>query len=228
MPMPPDRPDQTPTYATLRKRFKELQAQTNNVFQHWQIRVHRSLSWLKRSEELPADQADLRFITCWIALNALYGRWDAVQNRPAADEQSRRQFVSRLVELDRDEIGAFLRSHKRLLKPVLGNEYLSRSFWGNPDHSDARRLAVQDGYKLDGLLSRREYERLLGIVLHRLYVLRGQVMHGAATVGSRLNRKTINDCLSLMQALVPRVLHIVLERACNDDWPEPCYPPMDS
>ena len=44
------------TWDTLRARFKQMQVKTNNVYQNWQIRVHRSLSWYKRALALPDDE----------------------------------------------------------------------------------------------------------------------------------------------------------------------------
>lgn len=43
-------------WAGLRARYKEIQAQTKGQFQNWQIRVHRSLSWLKRAGELGPER----------------------------------------------------------------------------------------------------------------------------------------------------------------------------
>src|SRR5262245_52686973 len=89
-----------PTYATLRPRFKQRQAETNGVYQNWQIRVHRALSWLKRSEELPEDQPDLKFMLLWISLNSLYSRWDSERSAPAQESAARGRFVKRICDWD--------------------------------------------------------------------------------------------------------------------------------
>lgn len=77
------------TFASLRIRLKQLQVETNHVYQNWQIRVHRSLSWLKRSEELLDDQPDFKFMLLWIALNSLYSRWGSERSAPAHEAASR-------------------------------------------------------------------------------------------------------------------------------------------
>jgi hypothetical protein len=42
------------------------------------VRFHRACSWLDRAEKLDGTaDADLVLMNQWIALNALYGRWDA-------------------------------------------------------------------------------------------------------------------------------------------------------
>lgn len=215
-----------PTHVQLKKRFKELQAATNNVYQNWQVRVHRSLSWMKRAEELPEELVDVQFVLYWIALNALYGKWDNYRNAPAADDDSRKRFVQKLIELDFHRIGQLLGEIKPLLKPVLGNHFLARGFWANPDGPRAAHEGRQDQFHLDGNLKQQSYERVLSQIFDRLYVLRCQIMHGAATSGSALNRKTLRECSCLLQQLVPAIITIVMERACNDDWPDLCYPPI--
>ena len=63
--------------AALRRRFKAVCQATDNRFQNFQIRVHRSLSWLDRALEADGDlEPDARLIFGWIAFNALYGAWD--------------------------------------------------------------------------------------------------------------------------------------------------------
>src|SRR5438046_676734 len=53
------------------------------------IRFHRACSWLDRAERLDgAVDPDLVLINQWIALNALYGRWDAGACEPLPDRES--------------------------------------------------------------------------------------------------------------------------------------------
>ena len=70
----------------LRSRFKQRCVATDNRYQNWQIRVHRSLSWLERAFEMDAEQQpDGRLLYDWIAFNALYGQWDEREGFPVAD-----------------------------------------------------------------------------------------------------------------------------------------------
>src|SRR4051812_47128787 len=95
-----NQPLPAPTWESLRARFKQLQQQTNNVYQNWQIRVHRSLSWYKRALTIAEDQPETRFLLLWIALNCLYSQWDGERNAPAQDASSRQTFLRRLCEWD--------------------------------------------------------------------------------------------------------------------------------
>src|SRR5690348_12797779 len=91
---------------TLKNHFKDRCRATNNVYQNWQIRVHRSLSWLKRSVEFSEEELEARFLFLWIALNSLYSRWDAERNAPGQDSQSRREFFHRICLWDPASIAA--------------------------------------------------------------------------------------------------------------------------
>ena len=54
-----------------------------------------------------------------------------------------------------------------------------------------RALAFQALYETD--LAHHPMEQ----VMDRLFTLRGQIIHGASSGGSRLNRKSLDDCLRI-------------------------------
>ena len=63
--------------AMLKRGFKAVRAATDNRFQNFQIRVHRSLSWFERASELGQEEhPDGRLLYAWISLSSLYGSWD--------------------------------------------------------------------------------------------------------------------------------------------------------
>ncbi len=210
----------------LKARFKQLQQQTNNVYQNWQIRVHRSLSWYRRAAEIPAEQPETRFILLWISLNCLYSRWDAAQNAPGKDTAARDEFLARICRMDPVLIEALLRRYRPLLRKLLEDPFLSNTFWRDPFDARSKGRAAEDANHLESNLKSGDYRRLLGQVMSRLYVLRGQLVHGASTGGGRLNRKPLSYGLQLLVEIVPLIIHVVLEHGCSDDWPELCYPPI--
>src|SRR3954468_7416793 len=163
------------TWDTLRARFKQLQLETNNVYQNWQIRVHRSLSWYKRALALPDDQPETRFLLLWIALNCLYSRWDAERNAPAQDAASRKAFLGRLCDWDPGLVGRMLRRYRPLAKKLLEDPFLSNTFWRDPDNPKAKGWGAADANYLDANLRAGDHCKLLGQVVDRLYVLRGQL-----------------------------------------------------
>lgn len=210
----------------LKARFKQICEQTGNAHQNWQIRVHRSLSWLKRATDFTDEQPEARYLFLWIALNSLYSRWNGEKNVPDFDARARRDFLRRLCGLDSAAVGAMLRENHGLVRKVLGNPFLSNVFWREPQNPAAKGWATEDEKHLSRNLHTGQWCRALEQVVDRLYVLRGQIVHGASTGGSRLNRTTLKYCLETLAALVPRIVQIVIERGCNDDWPELCYPPI--
>lgn len=209
----------------LKVRFKERCVETAGVHQNWQIRVHRSLSWLKRATEFPEDELEARFLFLWIALNSLYSRWDNERNMPAQDGSSRDAFFHAICGMDQAAIAACIHQHRPLVKRILDDAYLSNTFWRNPDDPKAKGRARQDVNHLDQHLKNREHERVLHQVMERLFVLRGQIVHGASTRGSRHNRSALKTAALLLEQFVPVIIRVVIERGCGDDWPELCYPP---
>jgi hypothetical protein len=212
--------------ASIKTRFKQRCLATNNVYQNWQIRVHRALSWYKRALELPEEQSDLSFMLLWIALNALYGRWDVSRNAPAQDGPARDELVKRVCEWDPAMIGATLRRLRALEKKILENFFLANTFWRDPENPKSKSWSVEDAKHLDRNHQICDTCRLQNQIMSRLYVMRGQLVHGAATGGGKLNRKTLGHCVALMRGLVPVFIHICAEKGAHDDWPELCYPPL--
>jgi hypothetical protein len=218
--LPPLDPD------SLKARFKERAAATNGVYQNWQIRVHRSISWLKRATQLGFDQPEAKFLFMWISLNSLYSRWNAERNAPDGDTHAREGFLERLCAMDADLIAVMIHRHHGLVKHLLSDPYLSDVFWREPDHPKAQSRARDDVYHLDTHLKNHEYCCVMRQTTLRMFVLRGQIVHGASTGGSRLNRTSLRHCSDLLERLVPVILHIVIEHGANDDWPALCYPPQ--
>jgi hypothetical protein len=211
---------------SLKTRFKKRCTDTNDVYQNWQIRVHRSLSWLKRASELPDDQPDLKFMLLWVSLNSLYSTWDNERNAPAHERVSRGRFVRRRCGWDGSLVGETLQKNRSLVKKVLENFYLSNTFWRDPDNPKSKGWAAEDANYLDRNLKQQNFLRVLEQVLERLFVMRGQLVHGAATGGGRLNRQTLGSCVRLLGILAPLIVHLTIEHGCNDDWPDMCYPPL--
>jgi len=211
---------------SLKKRFKQRSVETNNVYQNWQIRVHRSLSWLKRATQFGDERPEARFLFLWIALNSLYSRWNAEKNAPDYDSNARDEFFDKLCHLNEELIADQLHRHRGLAKKILSDPYLSETFWRKPDHPKARGWATADANYIDVHYKAHEYCKVLKQVTQRLFVLRGQIVHGASTGGSKLNRGSLKYCLQLLEIFVPVVQHIVIESGRGDDWPELCYPPQ--
>ena len=58
--------------------------------------------------------------------------------------------------------------------------------------------------------------------------LRAQVFHGAATSGSKLNRRQINTGTDILAVLIPAMAAITIDAGPEVDWGEVCFPPVES
>ncbi|QYJ85858.1 hypothetical protein K0I73_17090 [Shewanella mesophila] len=190
------------------------------------LRVHRALSWLKKAET--CDDNDSRFIFLWIAFNSAYACDIPVQHRPF-EQQMFGDFIARLCKSDTHEHLAKLvwNSFTGPIRVLLDNPFVFQPYW---DHLNGK--ISEDEWKQSFLtakqsatkaLSRNDTEKLLSIVLSRVYTLRNQLLHGGATWNSEVNRQQIRDCTRLMEALVPSIISIMMDTA-QSHWGDPYYP----
>ena len=67
---------------------------------------------------------------------------------------------------------------------------------------------------------------VLDEILNRVYVMRCQLVHGAATYGGKLNRDSLKRCVVMMQRLLPALLLVWIDHGADEDWGQMCYPPV--
>jgi len=209
----------------LRRRFQTVCDATDNQFQNFQIRVHRSLSWLERALASDAEQEpDGRLLFGWIAFNALYGRWDEDTGFAAKDRDSWQTLLQGVLKDDTDGvIGRSLVALRQPILDLLDNKFLDPQFWRSPGVKANRRafFTAQSDFVEGRWLS------LAIVSIDRVYTLRGQIVHGAATRGSKLNRTSLRLGCQVLEGLLGPLLEIVIDRCADDDWPPLCYPPID-
>lgn len=215
------------TVHALRRRWKphKLRLQAAEPNHPTTIRFHRACSWLQRAESLPPDD-DLKLVSLWIGFNALYGVWDAGSRQPAAEHDAWRTFLDRLLALDRSQhLASALQEHKPLVMETLEDAYLSNYFWEDPGPARAgkARKAMYDArtWYLEG-----RWALLLDRVTERIYLLRCQLVHGAATHGGQLNRSSVRRCSLLLQHLLTAALDAYIDHGADEDWGGMCYPPL--
>jgi hypothetical protein len=192
------------------------------------VRFHRACSWLELAEQLdPEQQADQILILQWIAFNALYGQWDEILHEPLGDRESWRVFLSRILELDASgHIVSLLREHKRLVLTILGNPYLNNGFWHHPGREKAGQTAKGGRWRAETWYAEGAWPIILEQVVERVYLLRCQLVHGAATRGSRLNRAALKHCTTMLRLLIPAMLLVWVDHGTGEDWGLLCYPPV--
>jgi Apea-like HEPN len=211
--------------AVLRRGFKQTCVATDDRCQNFQIRVHRSLSWFERALALDdTEEPEARLLYAWIAFNALYGVWDSEEGFAAGERASWKAFVETLLQIDRQQL---LAQQIQVIQTdilwLLECKFLDPTFWRNPDETGGVRRRYHQAIRLyhEGC-----WVKILGFTLDRIYVLRSQIVHGAATRGSSLNRESLTRCRRVLEALMPVILQLVIEQRVDDQWPPLCYPPI--
>ncbi|MBI4591452.1 MAG: hypothetical protein HY725_21705 [Candidatus Rokubacteria bacterium] len=191
-------------------------------------RLYRAESWIRRAAALRRpDELDSRFISYWIAFNALYGQArDTAEERPREDS-SMREFLGKMVRLAGASPG-LRRTLQRIegeLLELLKNQFLRREYWedgftdGLDDKIHAAEREVQDALRGAGALG-----RLLIQVFDSLYVLRIQVFHGCAKEGSSANRASLEPAVAIVRRVVPLFWAIVKRAGADEDWGPLSYP----
>jgi hypothetical protein len=190
------------------------------------VRFHRACSWLQEAEQADGAKPDLVLTCQWIAFNALYGQWDPRLREPRADRECWRMFLDRVLALDvNGQLAAVLVDHKKLVLAILDDAYLAAFFWREPSASRAART-TRDRHEAPTWYLERRWGLILQTLLERVYLLRCQLLHGAATFGSGRNRKSLGHCITMMNHLVPAILSVYVDHGDDEDWGPLCYPPV--
>jgi len=192
------------------------------------IRFHRACSWMARVEQMPDGQDhDLGLVNLWIAFNSLYGQWDCQKREPRPDRECWRTFIDQILKLDRDGcVSAALQEHKRLVMALLEDEYVSAYFWQEPT-AERGRKARRSAFNAQSWYVEQRWTQILDEILARVYVMRCQLVHGAATYGGELNRTSLKHCVTMMQRLLPALLLVWIDHGADENWGEMCYPPVN-
>lgn len=191
------------------------------------IRLHRTFSWLARCETIEAGKDyDLQLICLWVGFNGLYGKWDEQRREPFADRQSWRDFLARLLTIDvAGHLSKMLLDQRELVMSILDDEYLSSFFWEEPTDVRANK-SKKAKYDARTWYVENKWGMILDRLLERVYLLRCQLIHGAATFGGKLNRPSLKNCVSMMRQLLNAVLLAVIDDEAKEDWGVMCYPPL--
>mgnify|MGYP001204438368 CR=1 FL=1 len=200
-------------------------------------RLHRAISWWRAAKEQDGN-ADLQFITAWIALSAC-----SVTDESQAGEDGLLRLIERLVALDKEQAiyNMLWHQYSGPVKALLKNQFVYGPFWdaqrlnsGGREYREGkehRQGSVSDwkvrfersSVEALNCLSRKKVPELLAITLERLGVLKAQVIGGGATFNSRVNREQVETGAGLLMTLLPVVLNIMLEHP-HDDWGELAFP----
>ena len=193
------------------------------------VRIHRCYTALKRAELVEQEGdvgVDAALVLRWIALNALYGTWDDQAGMPVKDRVALDTFTSEICRVDADRrIHAALLKVTQDAKALLENSFVIERFWRNPEWDQVRpQRGRATGFRDDVIGGRTA--RALHALLIAVYFLRCQIVHGGATLGSSLNRPTVEPAARILNLLSGQLLAAVTEHGLEMQWGAICYPPV--
>jgi hypothetical protein len=196
------------------------------------LRVHRSISWIGRSER-EEDDPDARFIFLWIAFNAAYANDEVgfTGTRTSA-RRGIEDYFDKLVALDTDHTiyDALWTRFAGPIRMLMGNPFVYSPFWSFHNGADGYddwedRFRRSDNFFRSAFTDRRTVQ-VLSCVFDRLYVLRNQIMHGGATWNGSVNRDQVRDGAAILGFLVPVFAELMMDHP-HDEWGSPSYPVVD-
>lgn len=221
---------------TLRSRWKPIKELllSDQPDHPTHIRLHRCFSWMAASQpaaDAPPVGDDEAMIYLWIAFNALYGQWDPQLRQPQPDMACYRGLIQKLLAIDHPSaagggrFAAMYTAERGLVTEILEDEFLSHCFWQEPTPQRAgqSRKARHESrtWYLEGkwgMLSER--------VLERIYLMRCQLIHGAATHGGKLNRDSLARCVLMLRHVLQAAVVVLIQDGGKLDLGPLCYAPL--
>jgi hypothetical protein len=94
--------------------------------------------------------------------------------------------------------------------------------WQEPNDGRARRAKLQ----AQTWFLERRWPLVLDHLIERIYLMRCQLMHGAATFGGKLNRDSLKRRAMMLVHLVEATSLVVIDHAADEDWKIMYYPPL--
>lgn len=196
------------------------------------LRVHRSLSWLQRSES--SEDLDICFISLWIGFNAVYASVDLKEDGHT-EKSVFRSFLHKILRLDSEKVISNLiwRQYSHAIRVLLNNPYVYQPFWdarqkniGLP--SDAIDIYWKPAFdaelrKVADALTKNDTLSILTTLLSRLYTLRNQIIHGGSTWNSQVNRDQLRDGVRILGSILPSVISVMMDNP-SVSWSAPMYP----
>jgi hypothetical protein len=195
------------------------------------IRIHRACKALQVAESLDAvesneDAPDAGLVFRWVALNALYGSWDEGKGMPTSDRTAVDRFTSDLCRIDAEgRMQATLQAIAEPAKELLASPFLHTHFWKDPEWEHVRPKRRNAAKFRDELRENRPSAGLYSVLM-AIYFLRCQIIHGGATIGSRMNRVTVEPAAEILCVIAGQAVAIVIDHWSEMNFGPLCYPPV--
>ena len=214
------------TLESLKAKARGIEA---NLPPNSDMRVRRTLSWLERAQQEVEDPY-AALVFHWIAFEAAYTQC------PESDQPQKggvKDFFERLIDADE---GDLIRGHMSedvsiAILELVANPYVYGPFWdyynGRFESADDwQERLVSEVERVSRCIEDGDFSKPLAVAFERLSVVRAQLMHGDVTWGRNVNRSQIEDGAEILAALVPPLIHVMLDNPEMLDFPSP-YPSVE-
>ena len=187
-------------------------------------RVARAIAWLEIAQHSNCDE--IRFMLHWISFNALYGQGDKVHKSGGTDISMIENFLKAVVPHGEEHLWRVLEENANSAQKILYLRQTYKRFW-DAMYDERDRRCWEEEFKAENDKAMKAYEKrniayekrnimeFLAILFRRLYVVRNQLMHGAASANinnhSRRNRTQVKNGIELLSKLVPTFVYIVAQ-----------------
>ena len=208
-------------FKSLKQKFQGIRDQFTESMR---LRIHRAISWLEPAERF--EEVDAKFLFLWISFNAMYAE---LQTEKEPEYKIQRGYFKKLVDFDSESkiYHAVWDQFSGPIRLLLNNQYVFHAFWDFQNNVD-NSLDWEERFKLskrqiNRAMSEKNTVKILTTLFSRLYVLRNQLIHGAATWNSSTNRTQLNDGVAILSYLLPVFIEIMMDNN-EQDWGKPLYP----
>lgn len=195
------------------------------------LRIHRAISWLGRAEQ-ETDDPDAAFLFHWITFNSAYAVESETDFTYGGEREVFRSYFDRLANIDKEGriYKAVWTRFSGPIRLLLENRYVFAPFWkhqsGTPGYDDWEDRFVTSAHRFKKAFQDHDTVTILSMLFDRLYVLRNQLVHGAATWNGSKNRNQVRDSAAILSFLVPLFLDLMMD-APELDWGTPIHPVVE-
>ena len=199
-------------------------------------RLQRADSWIQAATELQPDRMHEAFIFLYIAFNCMYGRrqYEGDQTQIQEDLDA---FLSKILVMrqkEAQESGTLIKDALTACRQdgavLIRDRFLVNRYWrGNQPPASLQAKLNKEAVEALEAMADGDCSEFLSRVLHRISVLRNQVMHGCATYGSRsYGRASLSKALRVLRVLVPTFYQLMRRYGHDLPWDPIPYPRLGS
>ena len=198
----------------------------NNNSERFNLRVQRSLSWLKKAVLMEHDK-DLQFLSLRVSFNAIYAE-DVERKNQQKDHIS--QFLALISRQDQTQHLSQMVWGKLFepIQKVLANPYSYQAYWDYRNQV-VSQVTWKESFEHEKKLIHDVFEtknlnEILSVVLNRMLTIEHQILQGGSSYNSSINRPLLSQCCEILIALIPAILELLINNAQKWHFLKPHYP----